>query len=583
VDEVQSDWGQQGREVGFYDPEAKKAHEKKYIELSDALTEHVNDLKNKGYLYSQIGNDPKYIELANKVDEHVRKRPTSDIPKGPYVQNTQHWTDLALKHILHEAAKGDYDKIQFATGKENADRYGLENHFKSLHYDPSQNKLSGNNLNGELNHFYNVNNENLKDHIGSELAEKLLAAPKTKQMIYKDEITGREKYMLGHHLFGDDLIHGGEGMRKYYDQMIPKSMMKQIQQHDPDIKPDRIVGPDSIERFGISMTPKAKESIKRGQTMFARGGAVNDAIDSLPHVGKNRNGVPEHEAVASPLKKAEYPYHQFTPAKSSFSNGLIEAINKAHKEAKEVDLPIHQLVTDVGAIGKSKIRNPSEGLPFVEKIAGVHHLRDGNHRAAAAMLRGDKTIKVRVADMDEALKSNGRSFASGGAVISEAQKHAGNYKKEHINFQGLNISIENAKGSTRSGKDKNGKSWSVRMPADYGYIKGTSGADGDHVDTYVGPNGDSDSVFVVDQKDLANGRFDEHKVMLGFKSLHDATEAYKAGFSDDKGAERMGHVARLTIHEFKNWLKNHNTTKPMSKQSLIDKALLITQSAQRSA
>ena len=145
------------------------------------------------------------------------------------------------------------------------------------------------------------------------------------------------------------------------------------------------------------------------RAVHADGGEVEDAINALPHVGQNRNGVPPEEAVASPLPRMEYPYMSMTPARSVHTYPLRVAINKAHAEAKVEDVPMDKIVTDVGAIGKSKIRNPSEGFPFVERINGVHHLRDGNHRAAAAFLRGDKSIKVLVADMDEAIKANGRS------------------------------------------------------------------------------------------------------------------------------------------------------------------------------
>ena len=142
--------------------------------------------------------------------------------------------------------------------------------------------------------------------------------------------------------------------------------------------------------------------------VHASGGKVEDAINALPHVGRNRNGIPPEEAVASPLPHVEYPYMSMTPAKSVYADPLRMAINKAHAEAKIEDVPIDKIVTDVGAIGKSKIKNPAEGVPFVERINGVHHLRDGNHRAAAAFLRGDKSIKALVADMDEAIKANGR-------------------------------------------------------------------------------------------------------------------------------------------------------------------------------
>jgi len=157
------------------------------------------------------------------------------------------------------------------------------------------------------------------------------------------------------------------------------------------------------------------------------GGKVEDAINALPHVGQNRNGVPPEEAVASPLPRMEYPYMSMTPAKSVYADPLRVAINKAHAGAKVEDVPMDKIVTDVGAIGKSKIRNPAEGVPFVERINGIHHLRDGNHRAAAAFLRGDKSIKALLADMDEAIKANGRSAterADGGEVDGITAYHA---------------------------------------------------------------------------------------------------------------------------------------------------------------
>jgi hypothetical protein len=158
-------------------------------------------------------------------------------------------------------------------------------------------------------------------------------------------------------------------------------------------------------------------------------------------------------------------------------------------------------------------------------------------------------------------------FANGGAVHnhnpSEAQKQAGNYSKTHRFFQGLDITLENLKGRQRSGIGKDGKRWSVTMPAHYGYIKRTEGADGDHVDCYVGPNDKSDQVFVVDQKDAETGRFDEHKCMIGFNSEKEALATYRAGFSDGKGAARLGHARRISMAEFRKWLAEGNTSKPI--------------------
>ena len=148
---------------------------------------------------------------------------------------------------------------------------------------------------------------------------------------------------------------------------------------------------------------------------------------------------------------------------------------------------------------------------------------------------------------------------------TDAQKAAGNYKKDHISFQGLPISVETRKGQTRSGTGPDGRKWSVKLPYDYGYIKRTEGADGDHVDVCIGPDHQSDHVFVVDQHDHLDGKFDEHKVMLGYRTQSEAEHAYRAGFSDGKGHLRMKKVVAMPMAQFKLWLKRGNTTKPIAR------------------
>lgn len=147
---------------------------------------------------------------------------------------------------------------------------------------------------------------------------------------------------------------------------------------------------------------------------------------------------------------------------------------------------------------------------------------------------------------------------------TEAQKEAGNYRKGHQNWRGLGLTFETAEGETRTGKGPDGKEWSVKMPAHYGYLKRTEGADGENLDFYMGPNTDSDSVFVVDQVDAETGRFDEHKIIFGTDNQLQAAELYAAGFSDGKGPQRMGAITQLTMEQFKNALRNADWQLPTS-------------------
>lgn len=154
-----------------------------------------------------------------------------------------------------------------------------------------------------------------------------------------------------------------------------------------------------------------------------------------------------------------------------------------------------------------------------------------------------------------------QGFKRGGKVgPSEAQKKVGNYKKMHGKVHGLDISVENPAGSFRTGKNKDGTPWAVRMPVHYGYIKGTEGADGDHVDAFVGHRIDNKDIHVIDQKDAETGKFDEHKVMMGFATPHDALHAYYSSFSDGKAHLRMGGMVSMTIDDFKKWVKHRKLT-----------------------
>ena len=155
---------------------------------------------------------------------------------------------------------------------------------------------------------------------------------------------------------------------------------------------------------------------------------------------------------------------------------------------------------------------------------------------------------------------------------TEAQKKAGNYKKGHLSFGGYDFTVETPKGVTRSGKDEQGKPWSVTMHDTYGYILGKIGVDGDHIDMFINDAADLDSfdgnVYVVDQVNPETGEFDEHKVMYGYPSEEAATEAYLANYSKDwKGLGKVTSVPKAT---FDKWLESSDRkTKPFAEYAMI--------------
>lgn len=155
---------------------------------------------------------------------------------------------------------------------------------------------------------------------------------------------------------------------------------------------------------------------------------------------------------------------------------------------------------------------------------------------------------------------------------TEAQKKAGNYKKGHLSFGGYDYTVETPKGVTRSGKDEQGKPWSVTMHDTYGYILGKIGVDGDHIDMFINDAADLDTfdgnVYVVDQVNPETGEFDEHKVMYGYPSEEAATEAYLANYS--KGWKGLGKVTSVAKSTFDKWLESSDRkTKPFRDYAMI--------------
>lgn len=156
---------------------------------------------------------------------------------------------------------------------------------------------------------------------------------------------------------------------------------------------------------------------------------------------------------------------------------------------------------------------------------------------------------------------------------TEAQKEAGNYKKGHVRIDGYDVTIENPKGSVRSGRDANGQEWSITMNNDYGYIRGTKAVDGDHIDIFLSDNPSEGNVFVVDQLN-EKGEFDESKVMYGFPSMDEARSSYLANYSPG-WENRISAITEVTKDEFYKWIDSSvKKTKPFSEYKSVNSVQL---------
>lgn len=168
----------------------------------------------------------------------------------------------------------------------------------------------------------------------------------------------------------------------------------------------------------------------------------------------------------------------------------------------------------------------------------------------------------RQVDIDEAANQAATSPTNDTAEPTDGQKEAGNYKVGRVRINGLDISIENPAGSRRRPE------WPP-LKHHYGYIRGTEGRDGDHVDVFLTDQAADDTmpVFVVDQVDPQTRRFDEHKVMLGFADEQSARQGYLANYQD--GWQGLGNIRQFTLPEFKAWLEQGNTKRRVTRQNEV--------------
>ena len=167
----------------------------------------------------------------------------------------------------------------------------------------------------------------------------------------------------------------------------------------------------------------------------------------------------------------------------------------------------------------------------------------------------DDKLKAEVVDKcnkeDKRVLKKKLAYIISPSEITKSLTYSGYKLQGRTRLYGMDISIENKKGSYRSGVDKDGHKWRTYMNYDYGYIRGTVGTDKDHLDCYVGPDKEAQKVYIVHQNDPVTHKYDEDKCMLCFSSADAAKKAYMKQY-DRPGF--FGSMTTMTIDEFKSFI-----------------------------
>lgn len=213
----------------------------------------------------------------------------------------------------------------------------------------------------------------------------------------------------------------------------------------------------------------------------------------------------------------------------------------------------------------TQIDEPDEDGHYTGSYFEFDNKRFGDIAEIVDYIDNGNTLATKIAQAEAETEQN----------PTEAQKEAGNYKKGHVRIGQFNITVENPKGSVRRGTDASGKAWEQTMRNTYGYIRGTEGVDGDHIDVFLtndidGWNGRR--VYIVDQYN-EDGTFDEHKVMLGFNDEAEAQDAYLSNY--EKGWEYKHKLVMSSVNlpDFEKWINSsHRKTKPFAEYRSVNKA-----------
>ena len=262
LEELQSDWGQAGRDRGFTNPGDP-------VGLTPAETAEFRTL-------ARIGNrtdaqNDRYTELHRLKSDRAKT-----VPAGPYVGSTQGWTDLGLKRALVEAARGGYDGLTWTTGADQAKRYDLGQYVDSLQYAPDHGTLYGY-QGGDQIVQERMAPEDLPGYVGKEVAEKLLAQP---------------VFRGAHRLAGEDLMVGGHGMKGYYDNILPNRLATLTKKLDPSAKIGQIGIPDPEASREHAIVPysdgwavrdnRSRQEVSSGHRTRAQAQAEADRLNANP-------------------------------------------------------------------------------------------------------------------------------------------------------------------------------------------------------------------------------------------------------------------------------------------------------------
>ena len=222
------------------------------------IEELQSDWWNKG---RQLGFDKPYIngDIVGGREESIPPAPFVSKQKGDQYVNDDKWRALAFKRMLRWGADNGYDRVGWITGRDSAARYKLNTYVSKIEYMrlPGENqtmisawdKAGSNVMSAKM-----IPNKDLVQTVGKDLAQKI----------------DSDKSGMGE-FDGLDLAMGGKFHKVFYDIDLPNYVNKYIKTNwGGEVG---MVEVSDTKAHYVDITPEMKADVQQGQAMFMPAGS----------------------------------------------------------------------------------------------------------------------------------------------------------------------------------------------------------------------------------------------------------------------------------------------------------------------
>ena len=233
IEEIQTDLHQEGRKKGYKDPKVAPQ-----INYKTWLENNGHKLTKEEIAETFVGRGEKaYLHKEYRAAQEISIKNDTAIVDAPF-KNTEAWSMLVFKRALAMAAEGGYDSVSWTPGEAQAERYDLSRQVDQI------NAIKGDNGKYGIEVWVGnstilketMSESELESNLGKEMAEKIINQEGEGWTLYEE----------------DDLKVGGEGMKAFYDKMLPKAVGKYVKKLDKTAKVGT-VGISSSDKFAGDM------------------------------------------------------------------------------------------------------------------------------------------------------------------------------------------------------------------------------------------------------------------------------------------------------------------------------------------